>query len=192
MQHSKREALQACADDGKSRQQTRPLLDNRILGDPGTPAFRVEKYPFFLLNRLVGRYNGVIEPRLREIGLDIPYWRVLMILGERNPRGVRDIASAAVIPLSTMTRIIQRMAAAQLVSLSESAEDARVTQVSLLPLGETKLTEARSVTAPVYAGIICGLSERDFDRLVSLLERLHDNLEGFEASRPRKPRDNGK
>ncbi|WP_157219966.1 MarR family winged helix-turn-helix transcriptional regulator [Flavisphingomonas formosensis] len=167
-------------------------MDNRILGDPGTSAFQVEKYPFFLLNRLVGRYNGVIEPRLREIGLDIPYWRVLMILGEHSPRGVRDIASAAVIPLSTMTRIIQRMAAAGLVSLGESAEDGRVTEVSLLPLGEAKLAEARSITAPVYAGIIRGFSARDFDRLLTLLEQLHANLDLFDPSRPRKAQDSRK
>lgn len=167
-------------------------MDNRILGDPGTPAFRVEKYPFFLLNRLVGRYNGVIEPRLREIGLDIPYWRVLMILGERSPRGVRDIASAAVIPLSTMTRIIQRMAAAGLVALGESAEDGRVTEVSLLPLGEAKLAEARSIAAPVYAAIIRSLSARDFDRLIALLDQLHDNLELFDPPRSRKTQDSKK
>ncbi len=152
-------------------------MDNRILGDPGTPAFQVEKYPFFLLNRLVGRYNGIIDGRLRAIGLDIPYWRVLMILGEHSPRGVRDIAIAAVIPLSTMTRIIQRMAAAGLVAAGSSAEDARVTEVSLTPLGEAKLAEARAATAPVYARIIRGLTPRDFDRLIALLDRLHDNLD---------------
>lgn len=152
-------------------------MDNRILGDPSTPAFHVEKYPFYLLNRLVGRYNGVIDGRLRAIGLDIPYWRVLMILGEQAPRGVRDIADAAVIPLSTMTRIIQRMAAAGLVAVANSAEDARVTRVALLPLGEAKLAEARGVTAPVYARIIRGLSSRDFDRLTGLLDRLYANLD---------------
>lgn len=153
------------------------IVDNRILGDPGTPSFQVEKYPFFLLNRLVGRYNAIIDPRLRAIGLDIPYWRVLMILGERSPRGVRDIADAAVIPLSTMTRIIQRMVAAKLVQAAPSLEDARVTEVSLLPLGETKLAEARAITAPIYAQVIRGISRPEFDRLIALLDQLHTNLD---------------
>jgi DNA-binding MarR family transcriptional regulator len=154
-------------------------LDNRIFGDPGTGAFQVEKYPFFLLNRLVGRYNGIIEPRLRAIGLDIPNWRVLMILGEQSPRGVRDIADAAVIPLSTMTRIVQRMAAAGLVRAEPSREDARVTMVTLSPLGEEKLAQARTATSPIYTAVIRGLSARDFDRLVGLLDTLHANLESF-------------
>jgi DNA-binding MarR family transcriptional regulator len=152
-------------------------VDNRILADPGNPDFHVGKYPFYLLNRLVSRYNAVIEPRLRALDLDIPYWRVLMILGERSPRGVRDIADAAVIPLSTMTRIVQRMAMAGLVFLQPSAQDARVTLVAILPLGDVKLAEARKATAPVYARIIRGLGAEDFDRLISMFETLYANLE---------------
>ncbi|WP_237452242.1 MarR family winged helix-turn-helix transcriptional regulator [Qipengyuania algicida] len=155
-------------------------MDNRELGDPGTPSFQVEKYPFFLLNRLVSRYNGVIEPRLRGIGLDIPFWRVLMVLGECSPRGVRDISLAAVIPLSTTTRIVQRMAGVGYIAISESSRDARVTEVSLTILGEEKLVEARAVTAPVYAGIINGVSAKDFNRLITILDRFYDNLTAFE------------
>src|ERR1700754_2426647 len=119
-------------------------------GNPGTSAFRVERYPFYLLKRLVSRYNVVIEARLRTVGLDIPSWRVLMILGERSPRGTREIADAAVINLSTMTRIIQRMTAAGLVSACPSEDDARVTSVSMSAAGEAKLAAARLAAAPVY------------------------------------------
>lgn len=152
-------------------------MDNRQLGNPGTAAFQVERYPFYLLNRLVSRYNGVIGARLRAIDLDIPSWRVLMILGERAPRGVRDIADAAVIPLSTMTRIIQRMTSAGLVAVSDSADDARVTEVSLSAEGERRLAAAREASAPVYEKVIRGLSERDFDQLLDLLGRVHANLD---------------
>lgn len=152
-------------------------MDHRAQGDPGTTAFQVERYPFFLINRLASRYNATIEPRLRDIGLDIPNWRVLMILGEQAPRGVRDIAEAAVIPLSTMTRIVQRMAAADLVTLTPSEADARVTMVALTPKGESKLVEARQATSPVYQQVITGLSARDFDRLLALLDRVYRNLE---------------
>jgi DNA-binding MarR family transcriptional regulator len=155
------------------------FLDNRVLADPGTAAFQVRKYPFYLLNRLVGRYNIVIEAKLRTIDLDIPSWRVLMILGEAAPRGVRDIAEAAVIPLSTMTRIVQRMTAAGLVEVRASPVDARVTEVSLTALGKDKLAAARHVAAPVYERIVRGLSARDFDKLLSLLDQLHTNLDGY-------------
>ena len=146
-------------------------------GNPGNTAFRVDRYPFYLLNRLVSRYNSIIDARLRAIGLDIPSWRVLMILGEKSPRGAREIAEAAVINLSTMTRIIQRMTAAGLVSTTPSPDDARVTSVALAPTGDARLAEARQVTAPVYEHLITGLDGGEFEHLVALLGRLHDNLE---------------
>jgi len=151
-------------------------LDNRILGDPGTDAFQVEKYPFFLLNRLVATYNRRISKTLSTIGLDIPDWRTLMILGERSPRSVMSIADAAVIPVSTMTRIVQRMQGASLVSIQNSRADGRVTEVLLTTLGKSALAKARKAVSPIYADLIDGFDEHEFDMLLAMLNRLNGNL----------------
>ncbi|WP_249276537.1 MarR family winged helix-turn-helix transcriptional regulator [Sphingomonas baiyangensis] len=153
-----------------------PPIDPFEAADPGTSAFRVERYPFYLLNRLVGRYNGIIEARLRTIDLDIPSWRVLMILGEASPRGTRAIADAAVINLSTMTRIVQRMVGAGLVTAASSPEDARITLVDLTPVGQARLAEARRVTAPIFGHLVQGFAADEFEQLIAMLGRMHANL----------------
>ena len=150
--------------------------DIRHLGDPGTADFQVRKYPFYLLNRLVSRYNAIIEARLRSIGLDIPFWRVLMILGERAPRGVGELSETAVINLSTMTRIVQRMAQTNLVRCTPRNNDYRITDVFLTALGKRKLAGARKITAPVFAAAISGFSQREFRETITSLDRLHTNL----------------
>lgn len=152
------------------------MRDPRELGDPGTVAFQLEKYPFYLLNRLVSRYNVVIESRLKAIGIDIPYWRVLMVLGQKSPRSVGQLAEAAVIPFSTMTRIVQRMVTAKLVVCRPLESDNRVIKVTMTAQGKRKLSEARMITAPVYAQIIQGFSIEDFEHLTHSLDRLHANL----------------
>lgn len=151
-------------------------VDMRHLGDPGTADFEVDKYPFYLLNRLVSRYNSIIDLRLRAIGMDIPFWRVLMILGEHAPRSVGEISEAAVINLSTMTRIVQRMTEAGLVRCAPRRDDNRVTEVFLTALGQKRLAATRDITAPVYAAAIAGFSPREFARTIDLLNRLYDNL----------------
>lgn len=151
-------------------------MDNRTIGDPSSPEFELGKYPFYRLIRLVSRYNVLIEQKLRTIGLDIPNWRVLMILGESSPRGVREIAQTAVIPLSTMTRIVQRMEQAGLVSLAAASYDARVTEVTLLDKGRERLHQARQISAPTYQQGIRGFTKTDFDRFMSLIEKMHTNL----------------
>ncbi|WP_156840972.1 MarR family winged helix-turn-helix transcriptional regulator [Novosphingobium aquimarinum] len=151
--------------------------DLRPFGNPGSDDFRVEAYPFYLINRLANRYNAAIEPELRAIGIDIPTWRVLMILGEHEPVAIGQIAKSAVINLSTMMRIVERMADAGHVTTMPSAQDGRVTEVGLTDQGRATLTHARRVTAPLYDRIIKGFSARDFARTLELLNRLHDNLD---------------
>ncbi|WP_260924421.1 MarR family winged helix-turn-helix transcriptional regulator [Novosphingobium sp. 9] len=151
-------------------------MDNRVLGDPVTPEFELANYPFYRLIRLASRYNSLIEQRLRTIDLDIPSWRVLMILGEKSPRGVREIAQKAVIPLSTMTRIVQRMEMAGLVSLAAASYDARVTEVTITEDGAARLVKARELSSPVYNQAIRGFTKTDFDRFLSLIGRMHGNL----------------
>lgn len=152
-------------------------MDNRKLGDPGTQQFQLDKYPFYLLNRAVSRYNAIIEARLRNIGIDIPTWRVLMILGERAPRSIGEIAVKAVINLSTMMRIVQRMTRRRFVRQAVSSEDGRVREVFLTELGRQKLAAARIATSPVYTAVIEGFSATEFDSLIDMLGRVAVNLE---------------
>lgn len=151
--------------------------DLRPYGDPGSEEFRVDAYPFYLLNRTVSRYNIVIEAELRRIGIDIPTWRVLMVLGERSPLPIAQIARSTVINISTMMRIVERMEKAGLIEARQSTADGRVTELLLTDLGREKLATAREVTAPFYRKLIKGFSARDFAKLIDLLNRLHDNLD---------------
>jgi len=151
--------------------------DLRPFGNPGSEAFRLDAYPFYLLNRAASRYNVVIEGALREIGIDIPTWRVLMILGEKAPLAIGHVARSAVINLSTMMRIVERMTKAGLVVTAPSDVDGRVTELALTPKGREALADARRVTAPLYDKIIKGFSATDFARMLDILGRLHDNLD---------------
>jgi DNA-binding MarR family transcriptional regulator len=151
--------------------------DLRAVGDPGSEQFQVDCYPFYLLNRAVGRYNVVIEGELRKIGIDIPTWRVLMVLGAKEPQPVNQVAKLAVINISTMMRIVERMQKAGLVQSVPSASDGRITELNLSASGRKKLSAARKLAAPIYKQLIRGFSAKDFSSLLTLLNRLHDNLE---------------
>ena len=152
--------------------------DLRLIGDPGSDLFRVDAYPFYLLNRAVSRYNTIIEAHLRPIGLEIPSWRVLMVLGEKEAQPIGQVAKTAVINISTMMRIVERMTKAGLIETLPSASDGRVTELKLTEEGRLRLASAREATAPIYQQIIRGFSAADFSQLLDLLNRLHANLEG--------------
>ncbi|WP_232495277.1 MarR family winged helix-turn-helix transcriptional regulator [Novosphingobium kaempferiae] len=151
--------------------------DLRTVGNPGSDDFRLDAYPFYLLNRAASRYNMKLEAQLRRIGVDIPTWRALMVLGDREPLAIGQVARSAAINLSTMMRIVERMAKAGLVETGTSETDGRVTEIRMTPEGRAKLAEARGVAAPLYEKIIGGFSASDFSRMLELLGRLYDNLD---------------
>ena len=151
--------------------------DLRPFGNPGSEDFRLDAYPFYLLNRAASRYNVAIESALRAIGVDIPTWRVLMILGEHEPLAIGQVARSAVINLSTMMRIVERMTKAGLIASAPSEWDGRVTEIRMTAGGRVTLTQARAATAPLYEKIIRGFTAADFSKMLDLLGRLYDNLD---------------
>ena len=59
-----------------------------------------------------------------------------MILHEKSPSTISEIAERALMNLSTMTRVAQRLARDGLVKLASNQQDARSTDVHITPEGD--------------------------------------------------------
>jgi DNA-binding MarR family transcriptional regulator len=149
---------------------------SRLRSDPAATGFRIADYPFYLLNRIAGRYAIDMSDALKAIGMDLPTWRALMILHERSPRSVSEIALQAVIRLSTMTRVVRRLERAGLVRLATRSSDARVTEVVITPRGLDAVRRVREVAGRVYQRAFADFSPREIEALNGLLNRVMGNL----------------
>jgi DNA-binding MarR family transcriptional regulator len=158
-----------------------PRGDAKRRGDPADEAFRLDESPFYWVNRVSGRYVQDMERGLKAVGMDMPGWRTLMILREQSPRSVSEIAELAAMRLSTMTRVVQRLAGAGFVEVATSREDARRTEVRLAAKGREALGSVRAAASRVYRQGVGDLSAAEITQLVALLERLFGNL----ATRPK-------
>lgn len=150
--------------------------------DPADAAFRLETSPFYWLTRVSGRYLLEMERRLKAIGMDVPRWRVLMILAETEPASIGELAERSVIKLFTMTRIVQRMEVAGLVVTSPRATDARVTEARMTAAGRAALVRVRGEGSDVFAAAFTGIDGAEIDALIAMLRRVFDNLS---APRPK-------
>ena len=144
--------------------------------DPGSSYFSLLDYPFYRLNRLLGRYASVMESVLRPLSLDQPRWRVLMILGDQGTCSVSRIAELAIMKLSTITRIVQRMHRDGVVDVIPRPTDNRVTEVSLTEKGHTIHVKVKMVASRVFRQAISGLSPTEITLINDLSQTLHDNL----------------
>jgi DNA-binding MarR family transcriptional regulator len=154
---------------------TKPTPRRRA--DPADPLFELEHSPFYWISRVSGRYVLDMGAALRRVRMDVPRWRVLMILHEHDPASVSTIADLAVIKLSTMTRIVQRMQAEGLVTCGPRAGDARVTEVRLTPAGSQAVERVRGQASVTVQQALQGVSDKEVLAFIDVLKRLFDNLE---------------
>ncbi len=142
----------------------------------GSGEFDIEQWPFYWLTRVTGRYLHHMEIALKDIGLDIPRWRVLMSLRGDKVLSVSEIADNAISKLPTMTRIVQRMEADGLVRCRQSAMDRRVTEVELTAAGKHAGAQAWEVADAIYASAFGQISVTDVAELNRTLQTLSRNL----------------
>jgi MarR family transcriptional regulator, organic hydroperoxide resistance regulator len=149
----------------------------RRRADPADPSFELEHSPFYWISRVSGRYVLDMGAALKRVRMDVPRWRVLMILHEHDPASVSTIADLAVIKLSTMTRIVQRMQAEGLVTCGPRASDARVTEVRLTPAGSEAMERVRGQASRIVRQALHDIPDKELLAFIGVLKRLFDNLE---------------
>lgn len=138
-------------------------------------------WPFYWLARASGRYRARMEDMLRPTGLDMPRWRVLMTLHQDRVASVSEIASHAIEKLPTMTKIIQRMEADDLVRRQPRPGKERVMEVVLTEQGEAAGDVAWQSATALYDQAFAGMSAEEIDQLTALLERVAENLKTTSA-----------
>ncbi len=160
----------------RAPKRSSPPLDAKTRGDPAHPEFRIADWPFYLIARTAGRYEMDMDQALRRMGMDVPSWRALMLLHESSPSGVSEMAERAVMRLSTMTRVVQRLQKSGLVRLATRAADARVTEVHITPNGEQVLQQVRTVASRIYQSAFEHLDSAEIETLNGLLRRVFNKL----------------
>ncbi len=148
-----------------------------ITAAPAEAPFKTSDYPFYWIVHTANRYLQALEPMLKEVGLDIPRWRVLMVLYEQSPAAVSEIAARSIIKLTTMTKIIQRMERDGLVTTRPRPTDNRATEVSMTPKGDAARHYARKEVDRIYEMTLATLPESEVGMLNASLAKVFANFD---------------
>jgi DNA-binding MarR family transcriptional regulator len=129
-------------------------------------AFDLERHVFYWITQVIGRRDRQLTGELRPHGLRVPEWRVLAFLAARPNGAMGDVAAAAALDHTTLSRTVDRLAAADLLVRRADAGDLRVTRLALTAKGEARFAEVwplverlnRAATAllpPGAADLLC-------------------------------------
>ena len=138
--------------------------------------FDRREWVFYWVTLVAARYEQKLEVHLKNQGLDIPSWRVLMLMHPDKPRSVSFLANQSITKQSTMTRIVYRMRDRGLVTINTSQEDGRVSVVSPTAKGLTLRQKAWKLVKQSTNETFKGMNVDKIDDLNTSLSLIFDQL----------------
>ena len=146
------------------------------LHGPDHPNFQLDDYPLYNLNRTSATYIEAMTDSLKHYNMDQPSWRVLMLLGDKNPSTVGDLSRRSVTKFSTITRILIRMENDGLIERKPFPDDNRVIEVFITNKGKDILQELKILASKIYQKAFDGISDQDAINFTNILIRMRENL----------------
>jgi DNA-binding MarR family transcriptional regulator len=123
-------------------------------------------------------FNRVYKPLLDRLGLTYPQYLVMLALWERDDVPVRDIGERLFLDSGTLTPLLKRLEAAQLIKRTRSTADERQVLIALTSQGQALREKARTVPQSILAASDCSIAELSTMKndLVALRDRLNGVL----------------
>ena len=123
-------------------------------------------------------FNRAYKPLLDRLGLTYPQYLVMLVLWERDGVPVKDIGERLLLDSGTLTPLLKRLEAAELVKRSRSTEDERQVLITLTSRGQALKEKARKVPEGILAASNCSVAEllAMKNELVALRDRLNAAL----------------
>lgn len=144
------------------------------LEDPGP--FVLDQFVPYFLNRITNRLNKDLTDALRAIGLSVPQWRVISVLTVKDGRSLSELAVYTIIDQSTLSRVIDRMEAADLVKRKPRADDGRFIEVWLTRQGAALFDVIWPVAAQQYRNAVHGIDADELDAFIDTLHKILANI----------------
>src|SRR5258707_6329561 len=123
-------------------------------------------------------FNRFYKPLLDRLGLTDPQYLVMLVLWERDGVPLKDIGERLFLDSGTLTPLLKRLEAAELLKRTRSTEDERQVLIALTPKGQALKEKARTVPQSILSASACSVAEVSAlkNELVGLRDRLNAAL----------------
>jgi DNA-binding MarR family transcriptional regulator len=144
---------------------------------PGKPRLELDDYLPYLVNRvgsaLASRFT---TEALAGHDLSLAMWRVLVALSSNGEQRQIDLAAMTSIEVSTLSRLVTRLASRGLVTRNRSASDSREVAVRLSAQGRNVVDRLIPVARALEEQAIAGLAPRELALVKQALRQCYRNL----------------
>ncbi|MCF3932859.1 MarR family transcriptional regulator [Acuticoccus sp. M5D2P5] len=139
-------------------------------------ALDLEAFAPYLINRISARYNADMAEALKARGITTPQMRALAVLSVHADITVNELAVYAVMEQSTMSRTLDALESAGLVSRKARVGDARVREVALTAAGEAAFESVLPTMREAEEAMLAGIGRAERDAFLAALHTILRNI----------------
>lgn len=139
--------------------------------------FVLDDYVMYNLVRTSTVYNDEMAAALKSYGLTTMEWRILMLLNDKSPSSVGDLARRSVTKTPTLTRMLIRMEDDGLIKRTALADDRRFVDVTMTPKAAKVLRQVQKIGQRVFERAFEGVSASQVATMTDILKRVRSNLQ---------------
>ncbi len=131
----------------------------------------------YLMIRVSGLMNRQLELDLRPLKVSFQHWRVLAVLAQKNGSSITDLSEYAVVPHSSLSRLLSRMEADGYVRRQMDTQDARSVRVYTTAVGEVMYRRILPMAVAVRERAMAGLSAAQKTSLLAALNHMLGSMQ---------------
>jgi DNA-binding MarR family transcriptional regulator len=137
---------------------------------------RLDSQICFAIYSTAHTFNRVYKPLLDRLGLTYPQYLVMLVLWEKDGVPVKDIGERLLLDSGTLTPLLKRLEAAQLIKRTRSTQDERQVLIALTLQGHALREKARAVPPSILAASACSIAELSAmkSEIIALRDRLNE------------------
>ncbi|MHA6345286.1 MarR family winged helix-turn-helix transcriptional regulator [Roseivivax sp. CAU 1761] len=147
----------------------------RSLGEMGLWQFAP-----YLMNRIMGRYNAELQTALRAHDLTTAKARTLAVLAVVPGLTINELSVYAVTEQSTMSRTLDALEKAGLVSRTARPDDARVREIALTDRGRAEFERLWPLMQARHDEMFAGIDDAEHAAFVTTLQKVLRNIRRHE------------
>src|ERR1700744_297425 len=155
----------------KNKMARKPPAQDQLL--------RLDNQICFAIYSAAHAFNRLYKPLLDRLGLTYPQYLGMLVLWESDGGPVKDIGAKLFLDSGTLTPLLKRLEAAELVKRTRSTEDERQVLIALTSRGQALREKAKALPQAILAASACSVTELVTmkNELIALRDRLSSTLE---------------
>jgi len=154
----------------------RIVIHANLAPPKGLGEIGLSNYAPYLMNRIMGRYNGSLRDKMADLGLTTPKMRALAVLSVIDGPLIGELAVYAVVEQSTLSRALDQLDSDGLVRRMADADDSRAVRVFITDAGQQAFDTLWPTMAESYAQMFHGIDDDARRTFVGTLGKILGNI----------------